>query len=65
MSKNDNERLVWTVDEAADQLGIGRTAFYALIGRGELRTITIGRSRRVPKAELERFLHECLEEPVQ
>ena len=37
-------------------LGVGRTTLYELIGRGLLHPVHIGRSLRIPVAELERFV---------
>jgi excisionase family DNA binding protein len=48
--------LLVTVVEAAAILGVGRTTLYQLISRGELRPVHIGRSLRVPVAELEHFV---------
>lgn len=39
-------------EAAAEALGISRSALYGLIGSGELETITLGRSRRVPRRAL-------------
>ena len=49
-------RLVLTVEEAADRLGIGRTLMYALITAGEVESVRIGRLRRVPADALERYV---------
>jgi excisionase family DNA binding protein len=46
------ERLLLTVVEAAQVLGIGRTMTYQLINRGELEVVHIGRSVRVPADSL-------------
>ncbi len=40
-------RLLLTVAEAAEQLGIGRTTAWALIRSGDLASVQIGRLRRV------------------
>ncbi len=48
-------KLLLTVPEAVDQLGIGRTRFYELLRRGEIVSIRIGRLRRVPAKALEDF----------
>jgi excisionase family DNA binding protein len=37
-----------SIDQAARRLGIGRTAAYGLMGRGELRSVKVGRRRLVP-----------------
>ena len=36
-----------SIDEAADALGIGRTSTYALIDRGALRSLKVGRRRLI------------------
>ena len=46
-------RLVLTVEEAAECLGIGRTLMYALITAGEVESVRIGRLRRVPADALD------------
>lgn len=45
-------RLLLTVEEAAEMLGIGRTLAYALVSAGELPSVTLGRLRRIPVAGL-------------
>lgn len=49
------------ITEAAEYLGVSRTKCYELIQRGELRTLKIDTSVRVPRAELERWLCAELE----
>lgn len=39
-------RVLLTVAEAAEQLGIGKTTAYALVRSGELESVLIGRLRR-------------------
>jgi excisionase family DNA binding protein len=46
------ERLVYTVAEAGEMLGISRAFAYELVARGELPVIKLGRRRLVPKAGL-------------
>jgi excisionase family DNA binding protein len=48
--------LLVTAREAARMLGVGRTTLYALMNQGQLRPVHIGRSVRIPLAELERFV---------
>jgi excisionase family DNA binding protein len=52
-------RLV-TVAEAAEFLAVSRGALYALLGSGQLASVHIGRARRIPMAELKRFVRERL-----
>ena len=46
------ERLVYTVAEAGEMLGISRAFVYELVARGELPVIKLGRRRLVPKVGL-------------
>ena len=47
-----DERLVYTVAEAGELLGISRAFAYELVARGELPVICLGRRRLVPKVAL-------------
>lgn len=49
-------RLLLTVEEAADRLGIGRTLMYALVKNGEVESVQLGRLRRIPADALPRYL---------
>lgn len=49
-------RLVLTVEEAADRLGIGRTLMYALVAAGEVESVRIGRLRRIPTDALDSYV---------
>lgn len=49
--------LVLTVEEAAAELRIGRSAAYEAVRRGELPAVRIGRSLRVPRHLLEALLN--------
>jgi excisionase family DNA binding protein len=44
------ERLVYTVAEAGEMLGIYRAFAYELVARGELPVIRLGRCRLFPRA---------------
>jgi excisionase family DNA binding protein len=47
-----DDRLVLTVAEAGELLGISRAFAYELVGRGELPVIRLGRRVVVPKVAL-------------
>lgn len=49
------DRVLLTVEEAAHQLGIGRTKVYALVKSGDLESVQIGRLRRIPTAAIEEY----------
>jgi excisionase family DNA binding protein len=50
------DRLDFTVEEAAQLLGISRSFAYEAVQRGEIPSMRIGGRILVPKAALERFL---------
>lgn len=49
-------RLVLTVEQAADALGIGRTLMYELVGSGAVESVRIGRLRRIPAQALAAYV---------
>ena len=61
---NENERILLTVDEAAQRLGVARSHLYKYVLSGELPSVKLGRSRRIPASALQEFVerHLCDEE---
>lgn len=55
---NENPTILLTVPEVMDRLHLSRQSVYTLIGRGELASITIGKSRRIPESALAEFVNE-------
>lgn len=55
------ERLAYRVPEAADAIGISRAKAYELIASGELPSVRIGSSVRVPVEALRAWLSRQLE----
>lgn len=49
-------RIVLTVEQAAERLGIGRTLMYSLVSSGAVESVTIGRLRRIPADALVRYV---------
>lgn len=49
------ERVLLSVEEAAERLSISRTRVYALIKAGALMSVRVGRLRRVPADALTEF----------
>lgn len=48
-------RAMLTVEEAAAELGIGRTTAFALVKSGELPSVKVGRLRRIPLTEIHAY----------
>ncbi|HMO11172.1 MAG TPA: helix-turn-helix domain-containing protein [Actinotalea sp.] len=51
-----DERRVFRVVEAAPVLGISRSKLYEFIAAGEIRSIRIGRLRKIPVAAIDEFI---------
>lgn len=60
----DLATLLVTVDEAARRLSIGRSHVYEQMQRGRLRSVQIGRSRRILERDLDDFVAELLDGSV-
>ncbi|WNV77612.1 helix-turn-helix domain-containing protein [Geodermatophilus sp. DSM 44513] len=58
-----SDPLLLTPEEAAEVLRVGRTTIYALMKAGGLRSVHIGRSCRIPRAELERYVQHLQAPP--
>ena len=50
------EKRLLTIGETADQLGLGRSATYLLVLGGRIRSLKIGRARRVPVEAIDEFI---------
>ena len=57
-------RILYRPAEAAATLGLSRTRLYQLLAAGEIGSVKIGTSRRIPAAELAAFVDRKREEPV-
>ena len=67
---SDPQREIWpsdalllTPEEAARVLRVGRTTVYALLKAGDLHPVHIGRSCRLSRAELERYVNRLEARP--
>jgi excisionase family DNA binding protein len=58
------EQLMYRPAEAANILGMGRTAVFALIKSGRLRSVKLGGARFVTADALRAFVRELEREPV-
>ena len=57
----NDDRLTWTITEAAQLLGISRATAYEAAHRGELPVRLIGRRMLVPRTALLRLLEQDAE----
>ncbi len=57
-SSLDDYPMSLRVEDVQTILGVGRNTAYALVKKGGLHSVRVGRSIRIPKSELARFLGE-------
>jgi excisionase family DNA binding protein len=57
------QQVLLRLDEAAKSLAVSKSHLERMVARGELRAVHIGRGRRVPTSEIERWLAEQMVEP--
>jgi excisionase family DNA binding protein len=53
-------KLLYTIDEAAEAMGISRSLMYDLVLTGQVASLKIGRVRRIPVVALESFVKSQL-----
>jgi excisionase family DNA binding protein len=58
----DRPPLLLTVEEAARELRLSRSKVYELMSAGEIKSVTIGRSRRVPSEATAEYVSRLIEE---
>jgi excisionase family DNA binding protein len=58
-------RVMLTAEQAAEAIGVGRTTMFALIKSGEIKSIRIGRLRRVPLDSIEAYTNRLITEQTQ
>ncbi len=56
------DKLLLTVEEAAEALSIGRSKFYELLAAGRLESVRVGSCRRVPVGSLIDFVGRLQDE---
>lgn len=54
------EPLVYSVEQAADLLGIGRTFMFRLVITGEIESFKIGNRRKITREALDEFIDRLL-----
>ncbi|MFJ7104996.1 helix-turn-helix domain-containing protein [Streptomyces albogriseolus] len=50
------DRLLYTPEEAAEALAIGRSTLYELMADGAVKYIKLGRCRRIRRSDLEAYV---------
>jgi excisionase family DNA binding protein len=58
-----SDRMLLTVEEAAERLGVGRSTMYQLIADGLIDTIRVGRLRRIEPDALASYIARLRQHP--
>lgn len=56
------EPLLLSPQQAGEMLGIGRTQLYKMVADKELKSVKIGRLRRIPASEVRRYVQSLMGE---
>jgi excisionase family DNA binding protein len=54
------EKLLLTITEAAEAIGLGRSKVYELVAAGVIESVQIGRSRRIPVQAIHRYVDQLV-----
>lgn len=49
-------KILYRAEEAAELMSLSRTAVFGLIKTGDLRTVKIGKRRRIPRKSIEDYV---------
>ena len=56
------DKLLLKIPEAANRVSLGKTKFYSLVQSGDIRSVRIGRSVRIPADALREWIEKRAEE---
>ena len=56
MTIDTKDQRLFTVPQTQAMLGIGRTTLWNMIASGEIESVRIGRSRRIPAEAIDRYV---------
>jgi excisionase family DNA binding protein len=59
-----DDQLLYKPETAGAKLELGRTSIFHLVKTGELRSVKIGRSRRIPADALEEYVERLKGSPA-
>jgi len=60
----ENNLVMLSPKEFADRLSISRWTVYAWISEGRIKSVKISRLVRIPESEVERIVHEGVQEAI-
>ena len=54
-----NESKLMSIDQVCEQLNIGKNTAYELLNSGQIKAFKIGRSWKIPKDAVDKFIARC------
>lgn len=57
MFEENNENFILTIEEACEQLKIGKSGLYQLMRSNQLRAFKIGRNWKIPQSSISEYIH--------
>lgn len=54
------QRMLWSVAEVADMLGVHRNTVHREVQRGRLHSVRVGRLRRFRREDIEAYIDACM-----
>lgn len=57
MFENNNENYILTIDEACEQLRIGKSGLYQLMRTKQLKAFKIGRNWKIPSSSIYEYIN--------
>ncbi len=57
-TRDTSRRMLIDVNEACSLLGVKRTFLFSLLASGRLRSVKLGRLRRIARADLEEYVEQ-------
>jgi excisionase family DNA binding protein len=61
----NTQRVLLTVAEAAERLGVARSYLYLYVRDGSIPSVKLGRARRIPVKALDQFIERLLADQGQ
>jgi excisionase family DNA binding protein len=58
----EKQPILVTVDELAARLSIGRTVAWELVRKRKIKSVKIGRTRRIPITAIQEYVEQLIEE---
>lgn len=63
--RSETEKVLLSPDEVALALGISRSQLYKMFASGDILSVKVGRLRKIPVAEVDRFVARLLAQAEQ